>query len=136
VLGERLTSRGRAVHERARDARPAAGVEKGARGLYHRAFAGGPALQGHAVATLPLEEPAARAAFIIQRKSQMPKLKTKSGAKKRFKLSASGKVIAGQTRKRHGMIKRTKKQIRQLRGTRAVSEADSRAVRKYYLPYG
>ena len=66
----------------------------------------------------------------------MPKLKTKSGAKKRFKLSASGKVIAGQTRKRHGMIKRTKKQIRQLRGTRAVSEADGRKVRKYYLPYG
>ena len=125
------------MHERARNARPAAGVEKGARGLYHRAFfSGGPALQGHAVATRPLEKPAARAAFIIQRKSQMPKLKTKSGAKKRFKLSASGKVIAGQTRKRHGMIKRTKKQIRQLRGTRAVSEADSRAVRKYYLPYG
>ena len=66
----------------------------------------------------------------------MPKLKTKSGAKKRFKLSSSGKVIAGQTRKRHGMIKRTKKQIRQLRGTRSVSEADARNVRKYYLPYG
>jgi large subunit ribosomal protein L35 len=45
-------------------------------------------------------------------------------------------VIAGQTRKRHGMIKRTKKQIRQLRGTRAVSEADGGKVRKYYLPYG
>jgi large subunit ribosomal protein L35 len=71
-----------------------------------------------------------------QRKSEMPKLKTKSGAKKRFKLSASRKVIAGQTRKRHGMIKRTKKQIRQLRGTRSVSEADARNVRKYYLPYG
>lgn len=65
----------------------------------------------------------------------MPKLKTKSGAKKRFKVSASGKVIAGQAGKRHGMIKRTKKQIRQLRGTRVVSEADARAVRKYYLPY-
>jgi large subunit ribosomal protein L35 len=80
--------------------------------------------------------PAALAAFNIQRKSKMPKLKTKSGAKKRFKLSASGKVIAGQAGKRHGMIKRTNKQIRNLRGTRAVSEADSAAVRKYYLPYG
>jgi hypothetical protein len=39
--------------------------------------------------------PAAHAAFVTQRKSQMPKLKTKSGAKKRFKLSATGKVIAG-----------------------------------------
>ena len=66
----------------------------------------------------------------------MPKIKTKSGAKKRFKLSATGKVIAGQARKRHGMIKRTKKQIRQLRGTRVVAESDARAVRKYYLPYG
>jgi large subunit ribosomal protein L35 len=81
-------------------------------------------------------KPAAVAVIIIKRKSEMPKLKTKSGAKKRFKLSSSGKVIAAQTRKRHGMIKRSKKQIRQLRGTRAVSEADGRAVRKYYLPYG
>jgi len=65
----------------------------------------------------------------------MPKLKTKSGAKKRFKVSASGKVIAGQAGKRHGMIKRTKKQIRNLRGTRAVYESDAANVRKYYLPY-
>jgi large subunit ribosomal protein L35 len=80
--------------------------------------------------------PAALAALIIQRKSQMPKLKTKSGAKKRFKLSASGKVIAGVAGKRHGMIKRTTKQIRQNRGTFAVSESDARNVRKYYLPNG
>jgi large subunit ribosomal protein L35 len=66
----------------------------------------------------------------------MPKLKTKSGAKKRFKLSGTGKVIAAQAGKRHGMIKRTKKQIRQLRGTRAVSDSDARAVHKYYMPYG
>jgi len=33
----------------------------------------------------------------------MPKMKTKSGAKKRFKLTASGKVKAGQAGKRHGM---------------------------------
>lgn len=66
----------------------------------------------------------------------MPKLKTKSGAKKRFKLTASGKVIAGHAGKRHGMIKRTNKQIRQNRGTFVVSEADARNVRKYYLPNG
>jgi large subunit ribosomal protein L35 len=95
----------------------------------------GPALQGHAVAIRLLKTGRSRGLH-HQRKSEMPKLKTKSGAKKRFKLSASGKVIAGQTRKRHGMIKRTKKQIRQLRGTRSVSEADARNVRKYYLPYG
>ena len=50
----------------------------------------------------------------------MPKLKTKSGAKKRFKVTATGKVMHAQKGKRHGMIKRTKKQIRQLRGTRVL----------------
>ncbi|MFC7048861.1 50S ribosomal protein L35 [Emcibacter nanhaiensis] len=65
----------------------------------------------------------------------MPKLKTKSGAKKRFKLTASGKVRAGQAGKRHGMIKRTNKQIRNLRGTTVLSEQDARIVKKF-LPYG
>ncbi|MBY9051431.1 50S ribosomal protein L35, partial [Pseudomonas fluorescens] len=45
----------------------------------------------------------------------MPKLKTKSGAKKRFKVTATGKVMFAHRGKRHGMINRTKKQIRQLR---------------------
>jgi len=35
----------------------------------------------------------------------MPKLKTKSSAKKRFKITAKGKVIMSQACKRHGMIK-------------------------------
>ncbi|HEY1887598.1 MAG TPA: bL35 family ribosomal protein, partial [Roseiarcus sp.] len=34
----------------------------------------------------------------------MPKLKTKSGAKKRFKLTGTGKVVYAQRGKRHGMI--------------------------------
>jgi large subunit ribosomal protein L35 len=66
----------------------------------------------------------------------MPKLKTKSGAKKRFKLSSRGKVIASQAGKRHGMIKRTKKQIRQLRGTTVLTTSDARVVCKYYMPHG
>jgi large subunit ribosomal protein L35 len=66
----------------------------------------------------------------------MPKIKTKSGAKKRFKLTATGKVMAGAAGKRHGMIKRTNKQIRQNRGMSVVSESDARNVRKYYLPNG
>ena len=65
----------------------------------------------------------------------MPKMKTKSGAKKRFKLTASGKVRAGQAGKRHGMIKRTNKQIRKQRGTSILSESDARIVRKF-LPNG
>ncbi|MFS4437065.1 50S ribosomal protein L35 [Paracoccaceae bacterium GXU_MW_L88] len=64
----------------------------------------------------------------------MPKMKTKSGAKKRFKMTASGKVKAGQAGKRHGMIKRTNKFIRDARGTTLLSEADAKIVKKY-MPY-
>lgn len=63
----------------------------------------------------------------------MPKLKTKSGAKKRFKLTASGKVKRAQAGKRHGMIKRTTKQIRDHRGTAIVFEGDARKIKKYFL---
>ncbi len=66
----------------------------------------------------------------------MPKLKTKSGAKKRFKLSATGKVIASQAGKRHGMIKRTNKQLRNQRGTTVLSESDAKHIRKIFMPYG
>ncbi len=64
----------------------------------------------------------------------MPKLKTKSGAKKRFKMTASGKVKVGASGKRHGMIKRTPKQIRQKRGMGLLEAADARIVKKY-MPY-
>ena len=65
----------------------------------------------------------------------MPKMKTKSGAKKRFKVSATGKIIGQQAGKRHMMIKRSNKFIRNARGTRVLSAPDSRVVRKF-LPYG
>ncbi|MGH1350322.1 MAG: 50S ribosomal protein L35 [Methyloligellaceae bacterium] len=64
----------------------------------------------------------------------MPKLKTKSGAKKRFKLTGSGKVRANQAGKQHGMIKRTKKFIRNQRGTTILKDCDARIV-KQFLPY-
>ena len=38
----------------------------------------------------------------------MPKIKTKSGAKKRFKITGTGRVKTAMPGKRHGMIKRTK----------------------------
>lgn len=65
----------------------------------------------------------------------MPKLKTKSGVKKRFKLTASGKVRSSQAGKQHGMIKRTNKQIRNQRGTTILSDQDARVVKKF-MPYG
>jgi len=64
----------------------------------------------------------------------MPKLKTKSGAKKRFRLTGTGKVRAQQAGKRHGMIKRTNKFIRQARGTRILKDCDAQIV-KQFLPY-
>jgi|TARA_R110002072_G_scaffold149623_7_gene297543 large subunit ribosomal protein L35 len=66
---------------------------------------------------------------------EMSKMKTKSGAKKRFKLTATGKIKAGQTGKRHGMIKRTPKQIRDKRGQVVMSAQDTKIIKKY-LPYG
>ena len=64
------------------------------------------------------------------------KLKTHRGAKKRFKITAGGKLLFQQSRKRHGMIKRTNKQIRQLRGTSVLFKTDGDNVKKYFLPNG
>ena len=64
----------------------------------------------------------------------MPKLKTKSSAKKRFSLTGSGKVRAGNAYKRHNLRKRSNKMKRNTRGTMILSEVDARIV-KSYLPY-
>lgn len=64
----------------------------------------------------------------------MPKMKTKSSCKKRFKISAKGKVITAQAGKRHGMIKRTNKFIRNARGTTTMAEPDARII-KSMMPY-
>jgi large subunit ribosomal protein L35 len=66
--------------------------------------------------------------------SKMPKMKTKSGAKKRFKFTATGKVKVQQAGKRHCMIKRTTKFIRKARGTTVLSPQDAKIV-KVYMPY-
>ena len=55
-------------------------------------------------------------------------------AKKRFRLTAKGKVKMPQAGKRHGMIKRTNSQIRKQRGTTIMSKQDSKIV-KSYMPY-
>ena len=65
----------------------------------------------------------------------MPKLKTKSGAKKRFKFTASGKVKSGVAGKRHRLISHNSKYIRQNRGTSVLSEADTARV-VAWAPYG
>jgi large subunit ribosomal protein L35 len=64
----------------------------------------------------------------------MPKMKTKSAAKKRFRMTATGRVKAGPAGKRHGMIKRTTKFIRDATGTMILSASDAKIVKKY-MPY-
>jgi large subunit ribosomal protein L35 len=69
-------------------------------------------------------------------RSEMPKLKTKSGAKKRFKMTASGLIKAGVAGKRHRLISHNGKYIRQQRGTKVLQPADANKVKKNFLPYG
>jgi large subunit ribosomal protein L35 len=76
--------------------------------------------------------------FIIARdneRTKMPKLKTKSGVMKRFKLTATGKIKHGVAGKRHRLISHNAKYIRQNRGTTVLSKADTATV-KAWAPYG
>ena len=61
----------------------------------------------------------------------MPKMKTKSSAKKRFKITATGKVKSAQAGKRHGMIKRSNDFIRKQRGMTVLSDPDAKIVKKF-----
>ena len=63
----------------------------------------------------------------------MQKNKKKSGAKKRFSLTGSGKIKASQAGKRHGMIKRTNKNIRNARGTVILAKADEKIIKRNLL---
>ena len=63
----------------------------------------------------------------------MPKIKTKSGAKKRFSITGSGKIKMSQAGKRHGMIKRSTKFIRNARGSTTMTEAHAKIVKRNFL---
>ena len=64
----------------------------------------------------------------------MPKMKTKSGAAKRFRVRASGSIKRGQAFKRHILTKKTTKNKRHLRGSTAVHDSDVKSVRTM-MPY-
>ena len=64
----------------------------------------------------------------------MPKMKTKSGAKKRFKVRGSGSIKRSMAFKRHILTKKTTKNKRQLRGTAEIHPTNMAAVRTM-LPY-
>ena len=63
----------------------------------------------------------------------MPKVKTHSSAKKRFKVTASGKVLHKQAGKRHNLGKKAKKRIRDLRKSAVLSEGHSHSLLKFKL---
>ena len=65
----------------------------------------------------------------------MTKLKTNSSAKKRFKVTAKKKVVYKKIGKRHGMVKRSNSQIRDLRKSSTISDADSKKILKHLMPY-
>jgi large subunit ribosomal protein L35 len=64
----------------------------------------------------------------------MPKMKTKSGAKKRFIVRAGGSIKRSQAFKRHILTKKTTKTKRQLRGTTEVHASNTASVRAM-MPY-
>ena len=64
----------------------------------------------------------------------MPKMKTKSGAKKRFSRTATGKIKAGVAHKRHRLISKPQQMKRKARGTMTLEKGDANLVLTY-MPY-
>ena len=65
----------------------------------------------------------------------MPKLKTKSACKKRFSITASGKVKYKNANKRHNMTKKSQRQIRNNRSSDTMQPCDAKHVKKKFMPY-
>ena len=65
----------------------------------------------------------------------MSKMKTLSSAKKRFKVTKSGKVKSKQAKMRHMQMNKPKSMKRKAKGTSTLSDADARIVLRNFLPY-
>ena len=65
----------------------------------------------------------------------MPKLKSKSGARKRFRLTGTGKVVMNFADKRHMLRRRSQKMKRKARGTQIMAAPDAKIVKRNFLPY-
>ena len=63
----------------------------------------------------------------------MPKLKNKSSAKKRFRLTATGRVRFNSAKLRHMLRRRSQKMKRTNRGTQIMNQSDSRIVKRNFL---
>ena len=60
----------------------------------------------------------------------MPKMKTNSSAKKRFRVTKNGKVIRNHAFKNHILTKKSKKQKRNLTGTSVMSDNDAPKIKR------
>ena len=64
----------------------------------------------------------------------MPKIKTHSGAKKRFKMSKNGKPIRGHAYKSHILTKKTTQRKRNLRKTNVADVTNQKQIKRL-IPY-
>ncbi len=64
----------------------------------------------------------------------MPKQKTHSSSKKRFKVTGTGKVLRAQAYRKHILTKKTTKRKRNLRKSALVSDAEQANIRQL-IPY-
>jgi large subunit ribosomal protein L35 len=65
----------------------------------------------------------------------MPKLKTKSAAKKRFKVTGTGKVVSKAAFTRHMMKNKSQKMKRKARGTHVMFKTDGEKILINWMPY-
>lgn len=76
------------------------------------------------------------AGHLDDEEKQMPKMKTKSSAKKRFRLTGTGKVKVAHAYKRHMLRRRSQKMKRTARGTQILSPQDTRIIKRHFMPNG
>jgi large subunit ribosomal protein L35 len=65
----------------------------------------------------------------------MPKMKTKSGAKKRFRVTSHGRVKAKQSHMRHMQMNKPKSMKRKARGNTTLCDADTKLILDHHMPY-
>ncbi len=73
--------------------------------------------------------------FYFEKEIEMPKLKTHSGAKKRFKVSHTGKVSSGKACKRHRLVSKSKKAKRDGKANKILGYMDAKTVLSHLLPF-
>ncbi len=66
----------------------------------------------------------------------MPKMKTHSSSKKRFRLTASGKVRFNSAYRRHRLVSKAKSAKERNQGTKIMAEGDANLIKRFFLPNG